>query len=1006
VQEARQRGWLGGFLRGHPDDDSWRRLRVGRTPRLVVLDYAETRDRDLRRLLELADAIRKDGGPVLRVILLAREYSEWWTSLAERGESLFQSLIGDCARAYYLAPIELDSGARTALFAAASSQLGALLGDSSHTAPPPLDDTAFARPLYVIAAAFASCLGQRLLDGGALLEWILTHEALFWSKGLGAQGLEKRSADEWSRVGQGSCGPLALSLAAVTLLGGAQSQDDADAIVVAVSPDLPSEARDRVRRALADLYPIGEAYSAIAALEPDLLGERLVSHALARDPGLLQRLRAILLAEEQRIQRCLEVLGRIAIRDPSAEGWIQAVLELDVRRCALPAVRAARGLGLSSSESVIGDGLASVLESSAANAPDSAFLRSLEFELPEYSTVLLRVSGWVAERLLELPSEADGYAERARRLVSFAVRAAHLGEREAAKQAAEEAVLLYRKLAQRNPGAFEPDLAISLSNLGHTLSEIGERKRAKRATQEAVSIFRDLAKRSPRTSESALASTLVNLGSILGELGEREAAKDAAAEAVSLYRDLTQRSPGAFVPGLARSLSSLSKMCRDLGEHEVAETHANEAVSLYRELAHRDPGAFEPGLANALNSMAAGLCEVDAYETARGVIEEAIRILLALTHRIPLAFEPELAMSLNNLSGILSGLGERDAAKEIAEKVVRIRRKLVQRNPGAFRPALASALASLGKMQSELGEHETARESASEAVLLYLELEHGDPGAFTPRLATALNNLGNVLGDLGDREGAKEAAEAAVGILRGLARRNPAAFEPVLATALSNLAVKRGNLYDYERAKEASEEAVRIVRAYAQEDSESHRPALANALHGLGIRLSSLGERETSKAVTEEAVLHFRMLAQRNPGAFKPALASALNNLGNRLSELGELEGAKRAAEEAVGIYRELAQRNPGAFEPLLARALLSLGLILQSDKALEDAARVFREGLRTVLPSLPRFSKALAPLAAALRDAYLRSAAAGDLSLDQGLLNAIDRLIGRPSDEPGSESP
>ncbi len=58
VQEARQRGWIAGFLRARPDDDSWRRLREGRLPRLVVLDYAESRDEELKRLLGLADMIR------------------------------------------------------------------------------------------------------------------------------------------------------------------------------------------------------------------------------------------------------------------------------------------------------------------------------------------------------------------------------------------------------------------------------------------------------------------------------------------------------------------------------------------------------------------------------------------------------------------------------------------------------------------------------------------------------------------------------------------------------------------------------------------------------------------------------------------------------------------------------------------------------------------------------------------------------------------------------------
>ena len=43
---------------------------------------------------------------------------------------------------------------------------------------------------------------------------------------------------------------------------------------------------------------------------------------------------------------------------------------------------------------------------------------------------------------------------------------------------AQEAVDIYRKLAQSNPAAFLPDLAASLNNLGTFLSALGRREEA------------------------------------------------------------------------------------------------------------------------------------------------------------------------------------------------------------------------------------------------------------------------------------------------------------------------------------------------------------------------------------------------------------------------------------------------------------------------------------------------------------------------------------------------
>jgi tetratricopeptide (TPR) repeat protein len=57
----------------------------------------------------------------------------------------------------------------------------------------------------------------------------------------------------------------------------------------------------------------------------------------------------------------------------------------------------------------------------------------------------------------------------------------------------QEAVDIRRPLAQTLPGAFLPDLAVSLNNLGICLSDLGRREEALAATQEAVDIRRRLA---------------------------------------------------------------------------------------------------------------------------------------------------------------------------------------------------------------------------------------------------------------------------------------------------------------------------------------------------------------------------------------------------------------------------------------------------------------------------------------------------------------------------------
>ncbi|HYG63576.1 MAG TPA: hypothetical protein VEL74_13425, partial [Thermoanaerobaculia bacterium] len=72
-------GWLTGFLLPVATPDELPRLLQGTLPRLVVIDYAETRLEAVRALV-MRLAYLKDG-PKVRLVLLARREGDWWESL-------------------------------------------------------------------------------------------------------------------------------------------------------------------------------------------------------------------------------------------------------------------------------------------------------------------------------------------------------------------------------------------------------------------------------------------------------------------------------------------------------------------------------------------------------------------------------------------------------------------------------------------------------------------------------------------------------------------------------------------------------------------------------------------------------------------------------------------------------------------------------------------------------------------------------------------------------------
>ncbi len=135
---------------------------------------------------------------------------------------------------------------------------------------------------------------------------------------------------------------------------------------------------------------------------------------------------------------------------------------------------------------------------------------------------LWRLSIRIYETLLE-QSDSQGPPadqERSRLLNNLSNRLSVSGDRPGALRAIEEAVEIYRRLAQAQPAAFEPALAMSLNNLSNRLSDSGDRPGALRAIEEAVEIYRRLAQAQPAAFGPDLAISLNNLSNRLSDSGD------------------------------------------------------------------------------------------------------------------------------------------------------------------------------------------------------------------------------------------------------------------------------------------------------------------------------------------------------------------------------------------------------------------------------------------------------------------------------------------------------
>jgi tetratricopeptide (TPR) repeat protein len=179
----------------------------------------------------------------------------------------------------------------------------------------------------------------------------------------------------------------------------------------------------------------------------------------------------------------------------------------------------------------------------------------MDAALPWQSLTLMELSLHVAElaRQLHAADEADAAGSSevrefilnhlAARIATLGIRLSDLGHREQALAASQEAVDIYRRLAETRPDAFLPDLAMSLNNLGNRLSNLGRREQALAASQEAVDIRRPLAETRPDAFLPYLARSIIVHSDALAALDQ---AAQAAAEALRILFPFVERYPETF----------------------------------------------------------------------------------------------------------------------------------------------------------------------------------------------------------------------------------------------------------------------------------------------------------------------------------------------------------------------------------------------------------------------------------------------------------------------------
>ncbi|MCX4671822.1 tetratricopeptide repeat protein [Streptomyces sp. NBC_01381] len=644
-------GWVAGHLSSDLADDPTLAPPDFTTfntalPLLLVVDYAETRPRLLRRLVTHLHRSRHR----VRVLLLARSDGQWRTGSLQ-ATPVVRDLLEEAPVIPLtpLIPTSQPAHDRHDAFRLAAHDLARLLPLLS-TLPahdwaclaaalrPPADlhDYRYDNVLTLQMTALIALLqhGPRPVDaapGTPPERTLLKHEDRFWEASAKAPAYKLDLPAP----------TLGAAVAVAALCGASKGKEDEDEEAVGVLATLPGLPADQTALAaawLASLYPAdGDRYW--GSLQPDRIAEYHASRTLTEGDLTLPALLGAAAPGQQ--AQLITVLARAAIahynagRAPESEHILRIV---DTALDTVPLDHQA------------------VQTAVAALPYPSRIISPLALHL---TTALARV---YQQRAVGNPAAYQ--PDLAASLSNLGIRLSEAGRRGEALTAVEQAVEIRRRLAADNPAAHEPDLATSLANLSIQLSEVGRRRDALTATEQAVEIYRLLAAGNPAAYEPDLARSLSNLGIQLSEVGRRGEALTAVEQAVEIRRRLAADNPAAHEPDLATSLANLSIQLSEVGRRREALTAVEQAVEIRRRLAADNPAAHEPDLATSLAVFATLLAAGgDLFKSLRAT-EEAAELYLSHVATMPSAF-PQLHAVLDLQVKLLEALGLKEEAETV-----------------------------------------------------------------------------------------------------------------------------------------------------------------------------------------------------------------------------------------------------------------------------------------------------------------------------------------------------
>ena len=326
----------------------------------------------------------------------------------------------------------------------------------------------------------------------------------------------------------------------------------------------------------------------------------------------------------------------------------------------------------------------------------------------------------------------------------------------------EEALVVYRRLAEQNPDDYRDNVALTQNNLAFLQRNLQQLSEAEQNLRDALEILRNLVLTAPEAYQEHLAFTLINLAVLHFSLQRFEEAEQECGEVLETLRRLTAGDSESHDSILASTLSNLAFLHLRMEYVEDAEDEYKKALRIWRNLAAVEPETYEEQVATTLINIANVLWVTGRLEEAVDPYEEAMDILHRLAVENPEAYDEHWASTLNDSASLMLLLQRLGEAETRYEAALSIRRRLTADNPEACKKSVARTLVNLANLHKDLNRFKEAEAEYREALCLDRELAQSHLEDYEIYVALDLHNLAELYEMLGENKEALVTAIEAV----------------------------------------------------------------------------------------------------------------------------------------------------------------------------------------------------------------------------------------------------